>query len=91
MISDLDFPAVEDVDMKEGKEPNQGVAYLEDGTMVVDHARRLIGKNLDMVTSALQTTTGRLVFGRHGDGTGSDARPGGAPTVAASGARVTSA
>src|SRR2546429_2331386 len=45
--------------LKEGKEYNQGVAYLDDGTMVVvDNARRLIGRNADIaVTSVLQTTT----------------------------------
>src|SRR5207244_496101 len=52
---------------KEGKEYNQGVAYLDDGTMVVvDHARSKIGKTLDIVvTSVLQTTAGRMIFGRH--------------------------
>ncbi len=52
--------------LKEGKEYNQGVAYLDDGTMVVvDNARRLIGKNIDMiVTSVLQTTAGKMIFGR---------------------------
>ncbi|HZS08079.1 MAG TPA: PIN domain-containing protein [Blastocatellia bacterium] len=52
--------------LKEGKEYNQGVAYLDDGTMVVvDNARRLIGKNVDMVvTSVLQTTAGKMIFGR---------------------------
>jgi uncharacterized protein YacL len=56
--------------LKEGKEYNQGVAYLDDGTMVVvDHARSRIGKNLDIVvTSVLQTTAGRMIFGRHADG-----------------------
>lgn len=50
--------------LKEGKEQNQGVAYLEDGTMVVvDNGRRLIGKNIDVtVTSVLQTTAGRMIF-----------------------------
>ncbi|MBI5195325.1 MAG: PIN domain nuclease [Nitrospirae bacterium] len=50
--------------IKEGKESNQGVAYLEDGTMVViDNARRLINKNIDVtVTSVLQTTSGRMIF-----------------------------
>ncbi len=50
--------------IKEGKESNQGVAYLEDGTMVVvDNARRLINKNVDVtVTSVLQTTAGRMIF-----------------------------
>ena len=52
--------------MKEGKEYNQGVAYLDDGTMVViDNARRMIGKNVDVsVTSVLQTTAGKMIFGR---------------------------
>jgi uncharacterized protein YacL len=52
--------------LKEGKEYNQGVAYLDDGTMVVvDHARKLIGKNADVaVTSVLQTTAGKMIFGR---------------------------
>jgi len=51
--------------LKEGKEYNQGVAYLDDGTMVVvDNARRLIGKNADIaVTSVLQTTAGKMIFG----------------------------
>jgi uncharacterized protein YacL len=53
--------------IKEGKEYNQGVAYLDDGTMVVvDNARNRIGKNLEVVvTSVLQTTAGRMIFGRH--------------------------
>jgi uncharacterized protein YacL len=53
--------------IKEGKEYNQGVAYLDDGTMVVvDNARTKIGKSLDIVvTSVLQTTAGRMIFGRH--------------------------
>jgi len=53
--------------LKEGKEYNQGVAYLDDGTMVVvDNARRLIGKTIDVVvTSVLQTTAGKMIFGRH--------------------------
>lgn len=52
--------------LKEGKEYNQGVAYLDDGTMVVvDNARRLIGKTADIaVTSVLQTTAGKMIFGR---------------------------
>lgn len=52
--------------LKEGKEANQGVAYLDDGTMVVvDNARRLIGKTADVaVTSVLQTTAGKMIFGR---------------------------
>ncbi|HWH76605.1 MAG TPA: TRAM domain-containing protein, partial [Candidatus Binatus sp.] len=57
--------------LKEGKEYNQGVAYLDDGTMVVvDNARRLIGKNADIaVTSVLQTTAGKMIFGRIWDET----------------------
>jgi uncharacterized protein YacL len=53
--------------IKEGKEYNQGVAYLDDGTMVVvDNARSRIGKNLEVVvTSVPQTTAGRMIFGRH--------------------------
>jgi len=53
--------------LKEGKEYNQGVAYLDDGTMVVvDNARRLIGKTIDViVTSVLQTTAGKMIFGRY--------------------------
>jgi len=52
--------------IKEGKEKDQGVAYLDDGTMVVvDNARRLIGRNIDVtVTSVLQTTVGKMIFGR---------------------------
>ncbi|HMK49391.1 MAG TPA: PIN domain-containing protein [Thermodesulfovibrionales bacterium] len=52
--------------LKEGKEYNQGVAYLDDGTMVVvENSRRLIGKNADVtVTSVLQTTAGRMIFSR---------------------------
>ncbi len=52
--------------LKEGKEPNQGIAYLDDGTMVVvDNARKMIGKNVAVaVTSVLQTTAGKMIFGR---------------------------
>jgi uncharacterized protein YacL len=52
--------------LKEGKEYNQGVAYLDDGTMVVvDNARRLISKTVDItVTSVLQTTAGKMIFGK---------------------------
>jgi uncharacterized protein YacL len=55
--------------LKEGKEYNQGVAYLDDGTMVVvDNARKLIGKNVDIaVTSVLQTTAGKMIFGKFDD------------------------
>jgi uncharacterized protein YacL len=52
--------------LKEGREYNQGVAYLDDGTMiVVEDAKRLIGKNADVVvTSVLQTTAGRMIFAK---------------------------
>ena len=51
---------------KEGKEVGQGVAYLDDGTMVVvDNARRLVSKTIDItVTSVLQTTAGKMIFAR---------------------------
>ncbi len=50
--------------VKEGKEHNQGVGYLDDGTMVVvDHARARIGQQVSVsVTSVLQTTAGRMIF-----------------------------
>ena len=52
--------------LKEGKEHGQGVAYLEDGTMVVvDNAKKDIGREVEVtVTSALQTTAGRMIFTR---------------------------
>jgi uncharacterized protein YacL len=52
--------------LKEGKEYNQGVGYLDDGTMVVvDHARRLIGRSVEIsVTSVLQTASGKMIFGK---------------------------
>ena len=50
--------------LKEGKEYNQGIGYLDDGTMiVVDNARRDIGKSVEVVVSSvLQTTAGRMIF-----------------------------
>jgi len=55
--------------LKEGKEFNQGVAYLDDGTMVVvDNARKMISKTIDIsVTSVLQTTAGKMIFGKFDD------------------------
>jgi uncharacterized protein YacL len=52
--------------VKEGKEYNQGVAYLDDGTMVVtENARKYIGRTVDVVvTSVLQTTAGRMIFAK---------------------------
>jgi uncharacterized protein YacL len=51
---------------KEGKEHEQGVAYLDDGTMVVvDHAANLISKRVDIsVTSVIQTAAGKMIFGK---------------------------
>jgi len=53
--------------LREGKEYNQGVAYLDDGTMVVvDGARKMINKTVDIsVTSVHQTTVGKMIFGRY--------------------------
>src|SRR6476469_9304565 len=67
--------------LKEGKEYNQGVAYLDDGTMVVvDNARRMISRNIDVVvTSVLQTTAGKMIFGRFIEGPGAVSTPAPAP------------
>src|SRR5437763_9268807 len=65
--------------LKEGKEYNQGVAYLDDGTMVVvDNARKMIGKTVDIsVTSVLQTSAGKMIFGKFDEPPGhtASARP----------------
>lgn len=52
--------------IREGKEPHQGVGYLDDGTMfVVEDGENHIGKRVEVVvTSMLQTSAGRMVFGR---------------------------
>lgn len=52
--------------IKEGESPGQGVGYLDDGTMVVcEQAQHLIGKEIDViVTSMLQSSAGRMIFGR---------------------------
>ncbi len=52
--------------VREGKEPGQGVAYLDDGTMVVvENGRRRVGETLDAeVTTVLQTSAGRMIFAR---------------------------
>lgn len=51
---------------REGKEKKQGLAYLEDGTMVVvDEAKFDIGRDLEIeVTSVLQSTSGKMIFGK---------------------------
>ena len=55
--------------LKEGKEQDQGVAYLDDGTMVVvDNSRKMIGQTVNItVTSVLQTTVGKMIFGRYNE------------------------
>jgi uncharacterized protein YacL len=52
--------------LKEGKEPSQGVGYLNDGTMVVvEEGREYVGEELAVVvTGALQTSAGRMIFAR---------------------------
>jgi uncharacterized protein YacL len=67
--------------LKEGKEYNQGVAYLDDGTMlVVDNARKMIGKTIDIVvTSVLQTTAGKMIFGRYIESAATGPTPAPAP------------
>jgi len=83
--------------LREGKEYNQGVAYLDDGTMVVvDGARKMINKTIDIsVTSVHQTTAGKMIFGRYderGEQTprpvpAPEAQPGGRAAEAAGGER----
>jgi hypothetical protein len=80
--------------LREGKEPTQGVAYLDDGTMVVvDGARRLINRTVDiLVTSVHQTPAGKMIFGRlderHDSGS---VRAAAATASAGAGARAESA
>jgi uncharacterized protein YacL len=52
--------------VKDGKEPNQGVAYLDDGTMiVVENGKRVMGEEVEvLVTSVLQTAAGRMIFAK---------------------------
>ena len=74
--------------LKEGKEYNQGVAYLDDGTMVVvDNARKMIGKTIDIsVTSVLQTTAGKMIFGKWDERAGGrhDSKSSSPPPITAS-------
>jgi uncharacterized protein YacL len=62
--------------LKEGKEYGQGIAYLDDGTMVVvDNARRHLSKTIDVtVTSVLQTTAGKMIFGKYDERHAAEAR-----------------
>ena len=52
--------------VKDGKEPGQGVAYLDDGTMIViENGHRYLSRTISVeVTSALQTSAGRMIFAR---------------------------
>lgn len=52
--------------VKQGKDPQQGIGYLDDGTMiVVEDGRNMVGKTVNLrVTSVLQTSAGRMIFGR---------------------------
>ena len=79
--------------LKEGKEYNQGVAYLDDGTMVVvDNARRMISRNIDIVvTSVLQTTAGKMIFGRYIESAAPVASAGAAAAAAGPAARAQAA
>ncbi|MDD3519731.1 MAG: hypothetical protein PHU65_00655 [Actinomycetota bacterium] len=56
--------------IKEGKEKEQGVAYLEDGTMIViEGGKRLVGKEIDiLITGILQTPAGRMIFSKAANG-----------------------
>ena len=52
--------------IKDGKEMGQGIAYLDDGTMiVVDGGKKYVGESIDvLVTSVLQTAAGRMIFAK---------------------------
>ena len=79
--------------LREGKEYNQGVAYLDDGTMVVvDGARKMINKTIDIsVTSVHQTTAGKMIFGRFDERGDSVSRQGATPAPDSSNHRTGSA
>jgi uncharacterized protein YacL len=53
--------------IKEGKDPGQGIGYLDDGTMVVvDSGKRWVGEKIEVtVTSVLQTPAGRMIFAKY--------------------------
>ncbi len=63
--------------IKEGKERNQGVGYLDDGTMVVvDNGKRYMGQRFDvLVTSVIQTNAGKMIFASADDDEAVDVRP----------------
>jgi len=58
--------------LQEGKEPEQGVGYLDDGTMVVvENGKQYIGSEIEVVVSkVLQTTAGRMIFAKPAEGNG---------------------
>lgn len=60
--------------VRPGEEPNQGVGFLDDGTMVVvDHARAHVGEDVEFtITNTRQTSAGRMIFGRLADTGGAD-------------------
>ena len=64
--------------IKEGKEQGQGVAYLDDGTMVVvDQGRKALGRTIEVtVTSVLQTTAGKMIFCRWAEAAAAPTAPG---------------
>ena len=64
--------------VKEGKERDQGVAYMDDGTMVVvEEGRRFVGKKAEVVVSSiLQTSAGRMIFTKAKDHGPSAEQPG---------------
>ncbi|MGH9734915.1 MAG: PIN/TRAM domain-containing protein [Candidatus Acidiferrales bacterium] len=76
--------------LREGKEYNQGVAYLDDGTMVVvDGARKMINKTIDIiVTSVHQTTAGKMIFGRYDERGEQPVRPAPVTSEAQAGPRT---
>jgi uncharacterized protein YacL len=76
--------------LREGKEYNQGVAYLDDGTMVVvDGARRMINRTIDItVTSVHQTTAGKMIFGRFDERAEQPSRQSSIPTQDSASARA---
>jgi len=85
--------------LREGKEFNQGVAYLDDGTMVVvDNAKKMINKTVDIiVTSVHQTTAGKMIFGRlderpeHATRSAANSETSGAPVASAASAAAATA
>ena len=61
--------------LREGKESNQGIGYMDDGTMVVvEHGKPLIGSTVEVtVGSVVQTSAGRMVFAKiHANGSGNE-------------------